>query len=1490
MGFNICLLAFFLNILESFEEQCDNWDSKYICKNNEDFTISSDWDERGFQTPPKNDIYGKYRDTYQDMHYIVGYVQYTYSSDRNSCTLKFITKINPKLGTEGVDYYLLYTFGDVEQANNTIIITSENNTYSDGMTIIAKIMDSRRHYELLRLELEEKYFIWDNQKINQPSQYENGQKGGIVEFFGWPYEDIELECEFLSHAGYMGLKIYSPNEHLQNNNNVEDEMLNPWWYINQPVSYNLNSRMGSIKQLKKMINTCRSYNLRIYADIVINHMTGHGYDMYDDHRNGNGNDCFHWNEKGSTAGSPFWTIGFRYENNPYTGLEPGLEYPAVPYFPSDFHCKNDITNWNDAAELNGGWLSGLADLNTEKDNVQQRIITYIVELLSIGISGISIPNSKHIYPSTFATIFKKLKISLGGEFPDDFLAILQLTYGWEKQILICEKTKLSCFGEYFKEKLEENNLTDLDIQKIKIWNSGFPQEYPECNDGWKVDPERHALSIERPDDINLNSYYNIYIRDKDIETHRTRTMDMFNNIEKNWKIKSVFSMFSLINGSTGFPDGKSDCKKCKSEVCKLYCTKSFPYQKAYNPLSEGYDCGNITNWNDGTYTRVHRDLDIVNSMRQWMNLNIMTEDELYSGERKRANCSEDCLICNDESKIKNMCLICNKSNGFYPVIYPGYEQKYFECLNSSLKFERIYFDENEEAFKPCYESCRECDMEGNPENHNCLKCDVDLIERPGTGTNNSLKNCVVNCTYTYNMTSYGQYKCVERVHCTKEASYYIREKNICVDLCKKDDIYKYAYNGICLESCPDNTIENDFLCSEKKKEIEKEIEKEKEKETSDGENNVCTLSQMAMELSNFQEDGEIQNIVLSYIFQFYYKKTHVLQVKNSKYNIMVYRDRSCISELSLNIPKIDFDDCYIKVLNATNNQMDEIIILYAKKINSFYSNTTYSLFDPKTTKKIDAESICKDNWIIIEKNITFVSNQKFFNNSEMINFFLERGIDVFNLSNQFFTDVCFTFESPNKKDITLKDRILSFYPNITLCDTGCELKGLNLTTMTCTCLCRFNDILNNDLVQDVIYINENLNNLIEMIHNSNIEVLTCYKNVFTIENIKRSIGGLIIFGSLLICICFMLIFYLKDLKKVTNYILGLTENYINYLSEKSSIMDMNRDDWISGNHMILNFKKNEKEKPIISQSIKIKQNKQNKQIIISNDEKESKNIYKNIKNDDILTVNKNDPNSKELILNKRNPIDSMLNQNTKKNITIYQKKEEFFIEYLSVSMNDLDFEDSLKKDTRSFFEYLCDSIVDRQLIVNTFYSDEPLRPISIKIILFDMTLVLYFVVNGLFYSEDYISIIYYTENEQFFSFFPRSINRFVYTTLVNVTISFLIDCFFIEEKKIKGIFLREKDSVATIKFEISKLIKKLKKRYLSFVIVVFGLSICFWYYLSCFNYVYYYTQIDWIKSSVVIIIIMQIVSVVTSLAETILRFTSFYFRSEKIFRVSKLLE
>ena len=1519
-------IIFFFIFYKSFEEEECNWDSKYYCKNNDNFDLFETWDNRGFQTPPRNDIYNRYKPTYQDMHYLVGYAQLKYSSDRTNCTINFITRVNPVLGIEGKDYYILYSFGEYEQVNSTIFLTKENGTYPNGMPISAKIMDMKRSIELVKLELEEEYFIWDNPIINISSKYENGQKGSIVEFFGWPYEDITLECEFLSNAGYMGLKVYSPNEHLFNYKDSEDNVLNPWWFINQPVSYKLNSRMGTRKQLKKMINTCRAYNLRIYADVIINHMTGHGNDMYEDHKVKNGNDCIHFGEKGSTGGSPFWTVGFRYENNPYTGLEPGLEYPAVPYFPSDFHCKWDITLWDDSGELDGGWISGLADLNTKKENVQQRIVDFFVELLSIGFSGFSIPNSKHILPRFHASIFRKLKDSLGGNFPDDFIAILQLNYGGEKHILMCEDNKRSSFGSFFTEQLVENNLTVAEIEKIKIWNSGFPQESPECNGEWKIDPERHAISIENPDDINLYSYYNIYIRDKDIDVHRQRTVNMFINTENNWKIKSVFSMFTLINKSNGFPDGKSDCSKCQTERCSRYCTKSFPYQKAYDPLSIGYDPGNSSTWREGTYTRVHRDLAIINSMREWMELEPMTEEEVYYGERKRANCSQECLICNDESKIENMCLICNKSRGFYPLIYPGYEQKYFKCLNSSLKFERIYFNETEEAFMPCYESCRVCDREGNPENHNCLKCDVDLIERPGMNSN--LINCVVNCNYKYNITPYGQYKCIAAVQCNNGTKL-IREKNICIDECKNDDTYRYTYKEICLVNCPNNTLENDFICLDEiikivettdviynqsnilnatqiinkelylqstniefdsdynlESNLDLDIDLKSDSKSNSHYIDVCSLNKREIQYVSFQGENEnINAIVKSYQEEFYYTNKQILQLKNMKYNILIYKDNNCIDELSVPIPKIDFGECYNKSkedANTTNN----LIVAYVERADIYNSNSTYSLYNPDSAQKIDSESICEQDLIILEKNITNIYSDKLRENYYIIKKLIEQGINIFNVSDPFFQDICYHFDSPIKKDITLKDRILSFYPNITLCDPSCEFRGLNLTLMTCVCLCRFNDIVNNDLIKDNILIEENINEFVEIISNSNLEVFKCFK--YTFKYIKYSIGCFIILVSMVICIIFTIIFYLKSNNEIKKYILDLTENYINYISGKSTVVvEINKEEAATVNKNILNAIINKEKPNNHRRSIK------NRPVIVNKEEKLGEKFSQSKNN--MFSMNKIEIFSKDLMIDKKEIINNIhgLNKlNTKRFNKPKKNKEskEFFMEYLTTSIDDLDFEETIIKDHRSFFEYLCDSIIDKQIIVNTFYASEPLRPISLKIILFVINIVLYFVVNGFFYSEDYISQIYHSENENFFTFMPRSLNRLVYTTIVSLLISFLMDCFFIEEKKIKGIFKREKENIINIKCEIRLLIKRIQKNYFSFIVFTFVLLIFFWMYLLCFNYVYPYTQFDWIKSSVVIIIFVQVLSLLASVCESLLRYISFFFKSEKIFRVSKLLE
>ena len=150
--------------------------------------------------------------------------------------------------------------------------------------------------------------------------------------------------------------------------------------------------------------------------------------------------------------------------------------------------------------------------------------------------------------------------------------------------------------------------------------------------------------------------------------------------------------------------------------------------------------------------------------------------------------------------------------------------------------------------------------------------------------------------------------------------------------------------------------------------------------------------------------------------------------------------------------------------------------------------------------------------------------------------------------------------------------------------------------------------------------------------------------------------------------------------------------------------------------------------------------------------------------------------------------------------------KKFIKEYLETSSDEMEYDDAIKKDKRTLCEYYSENLKEKQIILNTFIAEDPIKSRGIKIILFNLNLVLYFAINGLFISEDYISELYNTnkEDENFFSFFPRSIERLFYTTIVSMLIGYL------------GIFKRDENNKSLIMNDIYELVKTLKKRYISF--------------------------------------------------------------------------
>ena len=176
-----------------------------------------------------------------------------------------------------------------------------------------------------------------------------------VQLFQWTWKAIAAECPTLADIGF-GFVQTSP---------AQESITGPaWWTSYQPVSYRLDSKLGTADDLRAMIDTCHAAGVAVVVDAVINHMA---------------------------AGDGVGFAGTRYQHYDYPGL----------WGPDDFHhCTltgdGQIANYHDAAQVQTCELVGLADLDTSRPNVRLRLRQFLDELVGIGADGFRIDAAKHI--------------------------------------------------------------------------------------------------------------------------------------------------------------------------------------------------------------------------------------------------------------------------------------------------------------------------------------------------------------------------------------------------------------------------------------------------------------------------------------------------------------------------------------------------------------------------------------------------------------------------------------------------------------------------------------------------------------------------------------------------------------------------------------------------------------------------------------------------------------------------------------------------------------------------------------------------------------------------------------------------------------------------------------------------------------------------------------------------------------------------------------
>ncbi len=194
-----------------------------------------------------------------------------------------------------------------------------------------------------------------------------------VQMFRWRWNDIAKECtSFLGPQGYGAVQVSPPQASAN---------LNAWWDVYQPVNFvALKSNMGTEAEFQTMINTCHAAKVRVYVDVVVNHLA---------------------------AGSGTATDGSTFNGGTL----------AYPFFSSsDFHPACDIAGGDYGSPGNRHnvmfcRLSGLPDLKTDGSYVQGQVRNYLSKLRTMGVDGWRFDAAKHMQPADVAAFLSGVSLT-----------------------------------------------------------------------------------------------------------------------------------------------------------------------------------------------------------------------------------------------------------------------------------------------------------------------------------------------------------------------------------------------------------------------------------------------------------------------------------------------------------------------------------------------------------------------------------------------------------------------------------------------------------------------------------------------------------------------------------------------------------------------------------------------------------------------------------------------------------------------------------------------------------------------------------------------------------------------------------------------------------------------------------------------------------------------------------------------------------------------
>ena len=620
------------------------------------------------------------------------------------------------------------------------------------------------------------------------------------------------------------------------------------------------------------------------------------------------------------------------------------------------------------------------------------------------------------------------------------------------------------------------------------------------------------------------------------------------------------------------------------------------------------------------------------------------------------------------------------------------------------------------------------------------------------------------------------------------------------------------------------------------------------------ENNIKAKINMINQIKNDIANGIIKSMLENVTNK--EKQDIIVEDSNVIYQITSSDNQN--NKKYLNISTLKLGECENKLKEKYNISIYEPLLIFKADVYEtglLMPIIEYEVFHPFTLKKLELD-ICIGLKIQIAVPVTINENE----------------IYKHDPNSDYYNDKCYPAISKDGTDIILSDRKEEFLNNnLTLCENNCNFKEYNTETKQAICDCLVKQEI--DLLSDIIIDRDQLLSYFsdyELF--MNIDVIKCYKILFTKEGIIFNIGSYVLLFSILIYFITLIMFVAKDFSLLQKHIKDIVRfkeySVSNYNTKRGSTK------FFKNNITITKIKKNHTIETILN-----KKKKQNQQIKQHNQKKQSNQNKKNKHNQKIKQnkQNKTHKNKKHPPLKKKKErkslFDSSENSIIKKSLNkrsltkeelfkkrmsnknvlkSYKKqisskdniKKRFVPKFNDYEMNNFTYNEAFQNDKRSYCDYYLSLLRTKHIIIFTFYLSNDYNSKIIKIYLLFFSFDLYYTVSALFYTCSVIHDIY-KDSGNFILMYH--LPQIFYSTTISAFINMLIKTLSLSQKKI--IEVKQDKNKKNKNKIIMDALKCLKIKFTFFFLLSFLLSILFWYYLACFCAVYKNTQIHLIKDT-----------------------------------------